>query len=101
MTSAIQTELQVLAVYEARDVLMRRYAFGEAQATEIAELLIGTLAALSDEELIQVKRTVTRMKRRQRDARIRAALRTGNADEVARQENLSRSRVYEIANERD
>jgi hypothetical protein len=100
MTTAADEELRLLAVYAMRDTLMKRYGYTELLATETAMLLLETLSKLSDEELIEVKRRVNRLKRTARDNAIRAELRTGNAAEVGRKHGLSERRVYKIAAQR-
>jgi hypothetical protein len=98
--TAIQAERELLAIFEVRDALMKRHAYPEELATEIATLCIRTLSTLSDDELVQVARAARRAKRAIRDQAIRAELRTGNADDVARRHHLHRGTVYKIAGRR-
>lgn len=100
MSTAADEELRLLNVYAMRDVLMKQHAYTESLATEISLLLLETLVKLSDEELIEVKRSVRRLQRAKRDSDIRAQLRTGNAAQVGKEHNLSRSGVYKIARAR-
>lgn len=83
--------------YFVRDALMRRHAFDEQVATETADACVRAIAALEGNELASALSAFRQQLRRERDKRIRANLRTGNADEIARQEHLSVRRVYEIA----
>lgn len=100
MSTAADEELRLLNVYAMRDVLMRQHAYNEVLATEISMLLLETLVKLSDEELIEVKRSVRRLQRAKRDSEIRSQLRTGNAAQVGKVHHLSERRVYEIAAQR-
>lgn len=97
---AVEIEHRLATVYQMRDSLMREHGYDERQATEVATLCVETLAALSDDELIDVKRAVNLMKRLRRDARIKEDLRTGNAAQVAQREGLSVASVYRIAGQR-
>lgn len=98
--NALQAERELLAIYEVRDALMQRHAYGEDLATEVATLCIRTLAGLSDDELVHVARCARRAKRALRDEAIRAELRTGNSDDVGRRHGITGRRVLQIANER-
>lgn len=99
-TPAVREEVRIRATYTMRDRLMAHHAFNEQLATAIAALCIDSLRPLTDDELVDVKRAANEAARQQRDVAIRAELRTGNADEVARRHGISRRRVYEIANRR-
>lgn len=83
--------------YFFRDALMRRRGFAEQQATEAAEACVTALATLDGNEIAAALSKFRREARRQRDTRIRAELRTGNAADLARREGLSVSQIYEIA----
>lgn len=100
MSTAADEELRLLNIYAMRDVLMRQHAYTEVMATEVAMLVLGTLVRLSDQELIEVKRSVARLQRAKRDSEIRAELRTGNADEVGQRHGVGKRRVYQIAGSR-
>jgi hypothetical protein len=95
--SALDEELRLLCVYRMRDALMQRHAYTEALATEVAVLLLETLAGLSPDELLEAQRRVRGLQRARRDAAIRAAMRPGNADQLAKQFGISRRAVYKIA----
>lgn len=98
--SALDEELRLLCVYRMRDALMQRHAYAEPLATEIAMLLLETLAGLSPEELLEAQSRVRRLQRARRDALIRAELRTGNAADIGRRWGISERRVYQIAGAR-
>jgi hypothetical protein len=83
-----------------RDQLALSSGLTEEQAAASVEALAKVLCALEPEELLAACRHVRRVEKKRRDMRIRAALRTGNASEVAKREGVSVSRVYEIANAR-
>lgn len=90
-------EEKLLLLYEMRDRLMLEHGLTELQATASVNAFSEVAAAVEPEELVTLVRYLRRIEKRRRDARIRAQLRTGNAQEVARAERLSVSRVYEIA----
>jgi nucleoid DNA-binding protein len=96
-TPAQLEEEKLLLLYEMRDRLMHDHGLTELQATASVNAFSDVAAAVEPEELVTLVRYLRRLERRRRDARIRAQLRTGNAQEVARAERLSVSRVYEIA----
>lgn len=97
---AAEEEQNMLLFVELCDSLRRRHAYTERQATEVARLCIDTLATVGDDELLAAKRISLRMARQRRDAAIRAELRTGNAEEVARRHGITARQVYRIAGSR-
>lgn len=97
LTPAQLEEDRLQLVYDVRDALMQRHAYPEQLATDLAELFVATMAQLEDGELLATKRAIRRRARRERDLKIRAELRPGNASEVAARHGVSVTRAYEIA----
>lgn len=83
--------------YFIRDVLMSEHAFDEQTATGAGEAIAAALAELEGNELSAAISAFRQRARQRRDEAIRAELRTGNAEAIARQYQLSVRRVYEIA----
>jgi len=94
-TGAQAEETALLLVYTLRDALMHRYDFGERQATEWADTLVNALREKHGGEEVYIKAADCS----ERNAAIRAELRTGNAADVAKRHGLSIQSVYRIAAE--
>ena len=100
MTPAQVEEQKLLLLYEMRDRLMRDTGLTELQASASVNVFSQMVAAVEHEELVAMVRCLRRLEKRRRDQRIRAELRTGNADEVAQRHGVSVRRLYEIAGAR-
>lgn len=93
---AAAEEQMLLLAYRMRDRLMNDHAYTEALATEIAMLCIDTLRDEHGGERLYVAAP----SKHSRNAAVRAELRTGNAEDVAKRHGISVRRVYEIAGSR-
>ena len=99
-TAAQVEDDRLQLTYYVRDALMRKHDLTEADATVWAQTCATAMAQLKGNELAEALAAFRQQERRQRDAAIRAELRTGNADQVAERHDLSVRRVYEIAGAR-
>lgn len=95
-TPAALEEEMLLLTYTMRDALMKRYEYSELLATEVAGVIVDALRSERGGERLYIHAPDNRA----RDERIRSDLRTGNAAEIAKRENLSERRVYQIARRR-
>jgi hypothetical protein len=86
-----------LILIEMRARLVHTQGLSEAQAAACVEAFAAVARSVEPDELASAVRELRRAEKIERDARIRAQLRTGNAAKLARAEGLSVSRVYEIA----
>jgi hypothetical protein len=86
-----------LILIEMRARLVHKQGLSEAQAAACVEAFAAVARAVEPDELASAVRELRRAEKIERDARIRAQLRTGNAAKLAKAEGLSVSRIYEIA----
>lgn len=91
---AAAEEQMLLLIYAMRDRLMNQHGYTEQLATEVATLCVETVRAEYGGERLYVPAP----SKLARDEAIRRDLRPGNAEDLAREWNLSVTRVYEIAN---